>query len=207
MRKNLTAVSVVAGLALATGIGQAQAANLSAQETGCPAGQDVCFVPDGNFDVTPFTQTSFNAGTDTVTGSGAFAANQPGTGSAKVFLTEANGTTVSDILTLTYTNSGNGRESVTATYQSDLDGALNLGTVPAGAQHLVENGSSQDVTALLTTAGNGTFPSNITVQAMSEVAPVPAPLIGHGLLAFLAVGGILFGAKFLQRSRNPEAAA
>jgi hypothetical protein len=207
MRKNLTAVSVVAGLALATGIGQAQAANLSAQETGCPAGQDVCFVPDANFDVTAFTQSSFNAGTDTVTGSGAFAANQPGTGSATVFLTEANGTTVSDILTLTYTNEG-AIENMTASYQSDLDGALNLGTVPAGAQHLVENGSSQDVTALLATAGNGTFPSNITVQAMSEVAQaVPAPLIGHGLLAFLAVGGILFGAKFWQRSRNPEAAA
>jgi hypothetical protein len=206
MRKSLTAVSVVAGLALATGIGQTQAANLSAQETGCPAGQDVCFVPDGNFDVTPFAQTSFNAGTDTVTGSGAFVANQPGTGSATVFLTEANGTTVSDILNLTYTNSG-AIENVTATYQSDLDGALNLGTVPAGAQHLVENGGSQDVTGLLALAGNGTFPSNITVQAMSEVAAVPAPLIGHGLLAFLAVGGILFGAKFWQRSRNPEAAA
>jgi hypothetical protein len=36
---------------------------------------------------------------------------------------------------------------------------------------------------------------------------VPAPAIGHGLLVFLAVGGILFGAKFRQRSRNSEAAA
>jgi hypothetical protein len=42
---------------------------------------------------------------------------------------------------------------------------------------------------------------NVTTQ------PVPAPSIGHGLLAFLALGGILFGAKFWQRSRNPEAAA
>jgi hypothetical protein len=58
MRKSLTAVSVVAGLALATGIGQAQAAALSAQETGCPAGQDVCFV-SGQFDITPFAQTRF----------------------------------------------------------------------------------------------------------------------------------------------------
>jgi hypothetical protein len=34
---------------------------------------------------------------------------------------------------------------------------------------------------------------------------VPAPLIGHGLLVLLAVGGILFGVKFLERIKNrPE---
>jgi hypothetical protein len=45
------------------------------------------------------------------------------------------------------------------------------------------------------------------VWDVTTARAVPAPLIGHGLLAFLAVGGILFGAKFWQRSRNPEAAA
>ena len=33
---------------------------------------------------------------------------------------------------------------------------------------------------------------------------VPAPLIGHGLLVFLAVGGLLFGGKFWERSNNPR---
>ena len=34
------------------------------------------------------------------------------------------------------------------------------------------------------------------------VQPVPAPLIGHGLAVVLAVGGVLFGAKLLERSRK-----
>jgi hypothetical protein len=47
--------------------------------------------------------------------------------------------------------------------------------------------------------------TNVTFNVTTQ--PVPAPLIGHGLLVLLAVGGILFGAKFWERSRNPEAAA
>ena len=31
---------------------------------------------------------------------------------------------------------------------------------------------------------------------------VPAPLIGFGFSAFLAIGGLLFGAKLLERSRR-----
>jgi hypothetical protein len=34
---------------------------------------------------------------------------------------------------------------------------------------------------------------------------VPAPLIGFGLPAFLAIGGLLFGAKLLERSRRVAA--
>jgi hypothetical protein len=195
MKKSLTTASMVVGLALATGIGQAQAAALLATETGCPAGQDVCLVPDANWDIHAFAQTSFNPATDTVTGTGAYGAATRGAGTAKVFLTELNGTTVSDILTLTYSlgpGTGPGgfpEEDVTATWQSDLNGALNLGTVPAGAQHIVETGGSQDVTALLAAAGAGTFPSNITVSAMSSAAvaaPEPASLalLGSALLGF-----------------------
>ena len=32
--------------------------------------------------------------------------------------------------------------------------------------------------------------------------PVPAPLIGHGLPILIAVGGLLFGAKLLERSKK-----
>jgi PEP-CTERM motif len=204
MKKSLTAVSMVVGLAFAMGIGEAQAAALLATETGCPAGQDVCLMADSNWDIHAFAQTSFNAGTDTVTGSGAYGAATRGTGTAKVYLTELNGTTVSDILTLTYSlgpGIGPGgflEEDVTATFQSDGDGTINLGTVPAGAQHLVENGANQDVTALLATAGAGTFPSNISVAAMSEapVAATPEPA------SLVLLGSALLGFGVIRRRRN-----
>jgi hypothetical protein len=43
------------------------------------------------------------------------------------------------------------------------------------------------------------FEEGILVQPLS---PVPAPLIGHGLPALLAVGGVLFGAELLGRSKR-----
>jgi hypothetical protein len=44
--------------------------------------------------------------------------------------------------------------------------------------------------------GGASVVFNVTTQ------PVPAPLIGHGLLVLLAVGGVLFGAKFSERIKN-----
>jgi hypothetical protein len=32
--------------------------------------------------------------------------------------------------------------------------------------------------------------------------PVPAPLIGHGLLVLLAIGGVLSGSKLLERHKS-----
>jgi hypothetical protein len=46
---------------------------------------------------------------------------------------------------------------------------------------------------LFYTSANGTPETLIT-----NTVPVPAPLIGHGLLVLLAVGGVLFGGKFLE---------
>jgi hypothetical protein len=37
---------------------------------------------------------------------------------------------------------------------------------------------------------------------VSGLAAVPAPVIGHGLLVFLAVGGVLFGGKLLGRGKK-----
>jgi hypothetical protein len=42
----------------------------------------------------------------------------------------------------------------------------------------------------------------VTGFAPYPVQAVPAPLIGHGLVVVLAVGGVLVGAKFLERSRD-----
>jgi hypothetical protein len=203
MRKNLTAVSVVAGLALATGIGQAQAANLLATETSNP--DTAVLTPDANWDITPFTSTSVG---ERATGSGTFQANVDRTGTAVVVLTEGPGGATSDWLELAYTGAnpgGAGAETFQVTWQSDADPGITPPPTGFPTLTLAETGGVQDVTAGLTALGN--FPTNITLQVQSDVEPVPAPLIGHGLLAFLAVGGILFGAKFWQRSRNPEAAA
>jgi len=50
------------------------------------------------------------------------------------------------------------------------------------------------------TSANGTPEILIT-----DTVPVPAPLIGHGLLVLLAVGGVLFGGKFLESHKKHAA--
>jgi hypothetical protein len=79
---------------------------------------------------------------------------------------------------------------------STLGGAVSTVTFN-GTDAIFTETTATDFDAL----GGASVVFDVTTQA------VPAPLIGHGLLAFLAVGCILFGAKFWQRSRNPEAAA
>jgi hypothetical protein len=205
MRQLMAGSSLIA-LAVAAGVTPARAANLEAAETssGLCGGQTVCLLPDdGNWDVTLFTQSSYNAATDTVTGSGAFAANTGANGSATVYLTAANGTTVDAIFSSHYSVTGSGGESFMASWQGDLDGALNLGTVPVGGTSLIETpGVAQLINAELVTASGNNFPSNITVETESDQVTVPAPLIGHGLPVLLAVGGILFGAKLLERGKR-----
>jgi hypothetical protein len=48
------------------------------------------------------------------------------------------------------------------------------------------------------TWGSGANADRFTLQ----IGAVPAPLIGHGLPVLLAVGGVLFGAKLLERSKR-----
>jgi len=57
----------------------------------------------------------------------------------------------------------------------------------------------------ITTTGETSIPTISNVQfsfgtgpAIINGVPVPAPVIGHGLLALLAVGGVLFGGKLLE---------
>ncbi len=37
---------------------------------------------------------------------------------------------------------------------------------------------------------------------LTELSAVPAPIIGHGLLVLLAVGGVLFGGKLLEHRKR-----
>ena len=52
-------------------------------------------------------------------------------------------------------------------------------------------------------AGLDTLLDNVSLTANA----VPAPVIGHGLLIVLAVGGVLFGSKLLERSKKLHATA
>jgi hypothetical protein len=109
----------------------------------------------------------------------------------------------------------------TSTGAATLIGSLGVGppATQLGAL-LQENGTlygaseafapSQSVATVDPATGAATIGPDITgagVTFVTGFAPfpvqaVPAPVIGHGLPVVLAVGGVLFGAKLLQRSRK-----
>jgi hypothetical protein len=69
---------------------------------------------------------------------------------------------------------------------------------------VIETGSSQDVTTLLQLAAVGGFPSNLTVQAQSDLDPVPVPKLGPAASMVLRAIGLLglAGPGFLRRRRG-----
>jgi hypothetical protein len=46
------------------------------------------------------------------------------------------------------------------------------------------------------------FPSNDGPDSFIGFQQVPAPIVGHGLLVLLAVSGVLFGARLLERGKR-----
>jgi hypothetical protein len=94
---------------------------------------------------------------------------------------------VSDILTLAFSNTTIGGAAaglVTGTFVSDLDPSLL--PLPAGATVVSE------ATPFLFSA------PFLSGSATSDVEPVPAPIIGHGLLVLLAIGGVMLGGKLVE---------
>jgi len=75
-------------------------------------------------------------------------------------------------------------------------------TVPISSEYLGLVTCSGPIASPATT----TCPSLGTVQdgtaPSSTIIVVPAPVIGHGLLVLLAVGGVLFGGKFLENLKK-----
>jgi len=110
--------------------------------------------------------------------------------SGVIAFTEAGGG-ISDILTFSYTGGGGspggpfGVATLTGSFVSDLEPGGSL-VAPPGA-------------TLVSEATPFNFSNtNITASAVSDVEPVPAPIIGHGLLVLLAIGGVMFGGKLME---------
>ena len=68
-----------------------------------------------------------------------------------------------------------------------------------GVFHLTVGGITSSTTVTSAVFSFGTGPDS-TLPGV----PVPAPLIGHGLLVLLAVGGVLFGGKLLEFGKPPR---
>jgi hypothetical protein len=95
-----------------------------------------------------------------------------------------------------------------------FDGGTSLGTetltsdaagdpIFIGAQDTTADITSLkfDLTACTPTCDVNDFAVG-TLATINPITIVPAPLIGFGLAVFLAVGGLLLGAKLLQRGRR-----
>jgi hypothetical protein len=172
-------------LVSALGLGTAQAANITASEV-VTGGNDIATLVGTQFDVSPFVTVN---GIESADATGAFVANQPGTGGqALAVLREVNGQPeLSDWLQLVWTVSGN-TVTMTAHWRSDADPG-GLPALPGGVSPVVtvETGGVQDVTSLLFLSASQsgfTFPSNLTVQVQSdapEAVPEPATLTLAGL--------------------------
>lgn len=75
------------------------------------------------------------------------------------------------------------------------------GSFTSAAQILTLNGNGFDASAHILAPGILGCGSDTNTCFAGEV---PAPVIGHGLLVLLAVGGVLFGGKFLENLKKRQ---
>ena len=178
--------------------GPASAVTLFAAEDEANCGATLpCFVTSGTWQGTPTVGSS--GGTATV--NGAYFATTATTGTIDLYVLEPDGQTVSDVLSLQFTDifcgaQGSGQtvttvscsginppsnQLVSGTWTSYDNSTNEAPTLPNGALTIIEDGTVQDVTSLL--AGTNFLPSGMTVQIQSEVPePATMTLLGAGLL-------------------------
>jgi hypothetical protein len=86
-----------------------------------------------------------------------------------------------------------------------ISGLSNPGGIAISGSDLFVTNRSGNTIGEYTTSGATVNAALITGLQGPEgivIAPVPAPVIGHGMLVFLAVGGVLLGSKLLERRRE-----
>jgi hypothetical protein len=129
---------------------------------------------------------------------------------------EGGGGGVSDILQLDSFVSGGATVGFLATFRSDPETVPEMGLTPEGNfpnsttnGNLLENGALQLLTTppiSVTLPGLGLVTLSVSAQSDANetegVVTVPSPVIGRGFPAVLAVGGLLFAAKLLERSKK-----
>lgn len=164
----------------------ARAANLQFLEAAsnrCGSGEAVCIIADAGWNVVPFAAT---ASGDTATGSGVYLLRGPQgmVGATTVYLLEADGVTVSDMISFAYDFDGDGAtftlQRVSATWTSFDDGLTSAPALPDGALSVIEDGTMQDLSTLV--AING-----LTLQAQSDIPePGALPQLAVALAALAA---------------------
>ena len=219
MKKNFFAVALLAiGLLAAVPYAQADTFNLTSCHisTGCP--------PEG----TVFgTVTLLQVGTSvdfTVSLNNANRFVETGAGGGELFLFNdaIAGSTINTIATSPTTPAGglsgftnlppvmaDGTGTFTASVECTVASDCNGGSAPTmnSLTFVVTNATLAQLETPTALTGNNIFVADILCGATQtgcagNTGPVdveiPAPLIGHGLLALLAIGGVLFGSKLLE---------
>ena len=200
-----------------TGAALASANTVAANVAGATPDQTIASIPNGTIAWNGNAATGIdliavtgNSGNPTFTLSGA--ANQYFVFDIQGTFSENNPMTLSGIspnhvLFVFTAASGNvfstsGGNSLEGTFLATDGGAFQFSELNLNGALIMGDSNRAGVAG----GGDIQFVSGSKIPTFSPLI-VPAPSIGHGLLAFLAVGGMLFGPKLLERSKRRHSLA
>jgi len=201
-------------------LASAPAQAISIDFTSCHITAGCGVSPFGTVTVTQDTTTPANVDVSvTLADSNRFVSTGALTGGNAIFAFNGTDITATDIINETSTPTGTPLNGISGTFTGP-NGAPNFGTFGFGIDCASCTGGSTIITALSFTVANATVADitqpnangvvfiadlligNVSGNPTGVVDAVPAPVIGHGLLVLLAVGGVLFGGKILENLRD-----